>query len=799
MVNKQKLLLALVKAKDEQEVQEVIENVPLLQNRQNWLPYGDNETNFNQVLNQQSNPVQALVEKPINSIDHILLKECKLRGIDPKGAKAPASIQQAVEEFFGIPKGNFSELTATERRRLAENIQIIAEGDLKKPNLVIYDEGEGQNPKQFRHTLLSLSKNNKLQIKFVQGQYCMGGTGVLPNCGQKKFQLVLSRKHPQLLTANERDEYGFTLVRKHTITIEEEREGYKSSWCEYFVDENGDIFSFEAEKLDLGLFSREMTYGTYIKLYDYHLPRPSDITLDLWRDLNQFLYHPPLPILLYEKRFKSSHALTKVMLGNRTRILIDERNSVRTTIPLCINSKKIGKMDVEVTVFKPEVKNREFIDKKSVILTRNGQVHGYFDRTFVAQEVKLPYLKDTMLVHVNCDSIPQNIREEIFMPSRDRYRESEATDELKTLLARELHQNEQLKRLNEERMNQLIYENKGDHAYVESVMRKIVQKDKSLLNLLTLKGNIDLKSLEGRKKKEQQEEKKIQEVFVGRRFPAVFKIKNGHHDEMLVKTIPLGGEGIINFETDVENEYLIRPSDGGEFILQLLQYKPNNSDGGTRPGTPKDVAEVFEVSRVGPYEGSIKLRLRPLDTVSVGDEARVSAKLTSPDGDKECIFQVKIGPRKEKEEKPVEEEEEYSLPQLIPVFKEANPAVPNSKTWDDPEFGWTGNDIVKLYQSSSEKSLLDAVAVNMDSFSLSQYIRTNRLAGTRLEAAKRVYEVGVFLTSIFLYSEVRKNQHDWKGIDPEDAVANLMKGYSKVILYLLLNEQLLKEIEEDMK
>lgn len=741
-----------------------------------------------------------MVEKPINSIDAILLKECKLKGIDPKSPKAPKSIQDAIEQFFGIKRADYSELTPIQRRELAENIQIIAEGSNKKPNIIIYDNGEGQNPKSFKDTFLSLSKNNKLQIKFVQGQYCMGSTGVLPNCGEKKYQLILSRKHPALLQNNQSDEFGFTLVRKHTISPEEEAQGFKSSWCEYCVDENGEIFAFSSDNLDLGLYNRRFTYGSYIKLYNYHLPRPSEITLDLWRSLNQFLFHPLFPILLYEKRFKGAHTPSKVMLGNRSRIMIDERDSVRTMFPFKISSKKLGEVDVEVTVFNPEVNQREFIDKKSVVLTRNGQVHGYFERSFITQEAKLPYLKDSLLVHVNCNSIPQNVREEIFMPSRDRYRESEATIELWTTLAKELHQNELLKKINDEIMNKLVYENRSDKDYVEKIMKKIFQKDKSILNLFSLKGNIELKDLKGKKNKPKKESQKQEEIFKGKRFPTIFKIKNGltgnNENNEYVKTIPLNGEGFIKFETDVENEYLTRPTDQGEFILQLLQIKSNDSNGGDKPGIPKYVSDIMEVNRVGPYEGSIKLRVKPTETLRVDDEIKLSAKLTSPDGDKECIFWVKIGPKKEKEKNNTESETGYSLPALIHVFKEPNSEIPNSRTWDDPEFNWGGEDIVKVYPSSSDVSILDAVAVNMDSFSLYNYIRSNRLSGNRIDATKRVYEVGVFLSSLFLYLEVKRNQQDWKNIEAEDVTANLMKGYSKVIMYLLLNDQLIKEVEE---
>lgn len=789
-MDSKKLLFDLIYATDENEVQEIIDNNSTLNNCNNWQPYGDNETNFNTVLNQQGKSVQALIEKPINSIDALLLRECKLRGINPKGLDAPKSIQEAVESFFEIKNADFRELLDKERRKLAENIQIIAEGSKKSPNIIIYDAGEGQHPSDFKSTFLSLSKNNKLQIKFVQGQYCMGSTGALPFCGKKKFQLVLSRKHPQLLVNGHSDLYGFTLVRKHTISIEEEKQGYKSSWCEYAVNEDGEIFSFYSQELELGLYNRKMDYGSYVKLYSYNLPHSSDITLDLWRDLNQFLFNPPLPLLVYEKRFSGGHSPSKVMLGNKTRVYNDDRESVKTNFTISFYNKKLGNVEVEVTVFNPDVKNREFIDKKPVVLTRNGQVHGYFDRPYITQEAKLPYLKDHILVHVNCNDIPQNIREEIFMPSRDRYREDSIfTRELKDSLSKELHQNELLKKLNEERMNQLVYENQKDKSFVENVIKKIAQKDDSILKILSLTGNINIGKKSGKPNKIKKEGIEKVELFKGKRFPSIFKIKNGNTlSENYVKTIPLGGEGIIKFETDVENDYLIRSTDRGEFYIKILQF---GKGGGLYP--PGRIVDFLEVNRVGPYEGTIKLRLKPTEDLNVGDEIKVSAKLTSPEGDKECIFLISIGPKKEKEEKVADTKEEYSLPKLITVFKEPNPDIPEAKTWTD--YSWDGEDVVKIFPSSHENSLIDAVAVNVDAYSLYQYLRTNRLTGSRLEAAKRVYEIGIFLTSIFHYYEVKKNQSEWKGLEAEEVVANLMKGYSKVILYLLLNEQLIKELE----
>lgn len=193
-----KLLMKLVSARSENEVRGIIDLDPLLSNEENWKPYGGYESNFNTINNQAKNSVAALAEKPINSIDALLLKECKLRGIAPESKQAPKSMKEAIEFFYGIKSGDFSDLADKERRRLAENIRIIAEGDKKRPNIIVADTGEGQHPDDFESTFLSLHKGNKNKILFVQGKYNMGGSGVLPNCGEYNYQLILSRKTPTL-------------------------------------------------------------------------------------------------------------------------------------------------------------------------------------------------------------------------------------------------------------------------------------------------------------------------------------------------------------------------------------------------------------------------------------------------------------------------------------------------------------------------------------------------------------------------------------------------------------------------
>jgi hypothetical protein len=97
--------------------------------------------------------------------------------------------------------------------------------------------------------------------------------------------------------------------------------------------------------------------------------------------LNQFLYQPALPFLLVERRFEgqasASKHESKLVLGNKTRIVIDDREKKELTKPFNLATKEIGRVDIEATVFKPDVDQKEFVKDKAVVFTINGQVQGF--------------------------------------------------------------------------------------------------------------------------------------------------------------------------------------------------------------------------------------------------------------------------------------------------------------------------------------------------------------------------------------------------------------------------------------
>lgn len=222
-VDLQALFLKLYNAKTEEELDNVIGKYPEVFDNKNWVPIGNNESNYGIIENQQANPIAALVEKVTNSMDAILMKKCVETGIDPKSSSAPQSMEEAVKQFFPDTK-QWDLLTF--RRRQAEEIQVLADGQKRDASVIIYDNGEGQHPQDFENTFLSLVRGNKNEIMFVQGKYNMGGAGTIVFCGKRGYQLTASKK------ADKTGRFGFTLTRERPFT-QEYAKHKKNTWYEY--------------------------------------------------------------------------------------------------------------------------------------------------------------------------------------------------------------------------------------------------------------------------------------------------------------------------------------------------------------------------------------------------------------------------------------------------------------------------------------------------------------------------------------------------------------------------------------
>jgi hypothetical protein len=810
-----RLFYQLFNAPTEEAVNDIIQSNPIFHNSANWHPYGDNESNFSVVENQQANPVAALVEKLTNAIDAMLMRKCYEQGINPRSREAPRSMDEAIHKFYKYE--NF-DLQAY-RNEIAQDIQILADPNSPKmdTSLIIYDNGEGQHPQDFPGTFLSLLRGNKNDIKFVQGKYNMGGAGAIVYCGENRYQLIASKRY------DNSGNFGFTLVRIHPITKEEE-ETKKNTYYEYFCPD-GKIPEFPIDELDLNLYRRKFRTGTIIKLYSYDLPAGSRsvISRDLNQSINEYLHDPALPIFIIDRkeRYPKDTGLERVMYGLSNRLIDQKDKYVDRQFSLEITgNREVGKIKATVTVFKVKndeksvkefkdtIQNEFFKNNMSVAFSLNGQVHGAYFSEFITRALKYKLLKDYLLIHVDCTNMTLHYRNNLFMASRDRLKNGKEADVVRRLLADNLRKSE---------LNEIYKQRKDSFSADTSETNELLMKfSKEIpLNpemLKLLKQTFKLEDM-GKKKDETQKDKnkaeskpKSKEPFVSQRYPSIFQIQGKpDKDGKIIKGIPLGGNRTIRFSTDVENEYFDRIKDQGQLKLYVLRHGPNITRGGSAPGNPREIDEFFQVVKSSPQDGTIRVNLQPKDNLKVGDELEVKADLTSvvePVGAIESIFYVKIEEMKEKEPKPEEPEvPQIGLPQMVLVYKDEREGV---KTWSDLESSGISFDNTEIMATdTNDKDELETIFINMDSSLLRSY--KSKLDGDEaLQVADNKYISQVYFHALFLYSILKQkkirfsfeDQQGEKAVEVEEVLRDLFKSnYCEFLLRFGGTEELIAAID----
>ena len=558
------LCLKLAYAESEKEVIKILKGTDYWDNKGAWTYYGGRENNFSTIGNQQSKADQALVEKLINSVDTTYLAESYKLKIDPESKDAPQSISDAMIKFFNIENGKLANLNALERTKLSENINLIATGSKTSPSYSIVDKGEGQLPEEMKNTLLSLDKSNKLRIPFVQGKFNMGGTGVFRFCGEKNLQLIISKRNPALLNGQNKNEWGFTIVRR-----DDPRNNVRNS-CYRYLAPNNSILKFQEDKLNLlpgkypNAYTEPLPWGTFIKLYEYNIGPGlrTNILFDLYNRLSLLMPSLGLPIRLYERRSGyTGHTFETTLSGLTVRLEEDKRENLEDGFPTSATIT-INGQNLKVLMFAFKRKQKEkYAKNEGVVFSINGQTHGFLTNSFFTRNsVQLGYIADSVLVLIDCSEIAGRHREDLFMNSRDRLSEGKLKSSIESELADLLKNHKGLRELKERRRREDIEGKLEDSKPLAEVIENIL-KNSPTLSKLFIKG-IRLPNpfnIKGSAPISQ---------FEGKRFPYFFKLEKDfpHSDP---KLCPINHKFRIKYKTDAVNDYLYRDNDPGKFSIKI--------------------------------------------------------------------------------------------------------------------------------------------------------------------------------------------------------------------------------------
>ncbi len=794
----------------------------------NWHPFGHDVNYFGIVESQQAFPIPALVEKITNSIDAILTKECRLRGIDPTGPDAPRTMLDAVNQFFPGWK-NWD--IRTNQRKQAEEIQIIADGPKKETSIIIYDNGEGQHPERFEDTFLSLLKGNKINVHFVQGKYNMGGSGALVFCGKKRYQLLGSKRYDKT------GKFGFTLVRRHQLT-KEEREANPRFLHYEFLKIEDQIPSFEMDRMNLGLYNRSFETGTIIKLYNYKMPGITDISRDLNLSLNEFLFEPALPLFTIEDttktfRYPNTPQPQRELYGLKRRL--ERMKDTYLDLDDCFDEEyKIpdkGLLRVYVYVFKSKIEEKDskestniiqrefFKNNMAVLFSLNGQVHGSFTSEFITRTLKFGLLKDYLLIHVDCSHLYADFRNELFMASRDRLKEGgDESQFLRHFLGEQLRRSK-LKDILKKRKNNLAL-GEGETNEIFKSIAKNISLNPEMMKLLQQSFKLEQKKETKPPNKESTNETSKQKEkipFNPKRFPSYFRFKANAENEKPAVQIPLNGARTVRFESDVENAYFKRAEEPGDLEIAILRYERNKQSGGNDKGQPRSPDELIAVTRSSPEDGIIKISFAPTHDVNVGDAFEAKVTLKNPAGEDFIKYiLVKIAaPDKPKEEvkKKESEEEPMGLPQYLLAYEdpsqqiEVSPLVKNSviKSWSELGEAGVGMDHKTIiHPEIDDEDKLESIIINMNSAVLMDYKKSKTSQNQLLTADKR-YITAVYFHTLMLYATSKQRGYGFKrndengnpkDVDLGDYLKDLLAGpYSSFLLNFGL-EDLMNAMDE---
>ena len=756
------LCLQLVNAETETDVETILKKPGYWDNPEYWRYYDDNPGNWGTIGSQKASAVGALDELLINSIDAILLDGCKKRGIDPESDDAPYSMSEAADVFFGIKNGILTGMFEPTRAALAENILLFATGEKESLSLNIVDKGEGQFPEDMPNTFLSLTKRNKAKIRFLQGLYIQGGSGVIRHCGENGFKLILTRKDPQLakMTKDSSQYWGFTITRV------DYPQGARIPVVQYFAP-NGNIPKFKAESLpllpdkDAFSYKSPLEFGTFIKLYNYKLEAglKSHVALDLNYRLSRHLPSIPYPLKIIDTRkYFHSHSPSAYCLGLTVRLDEDKKNNVEDDFP-STGTITIGNTDAPYRMYlmRKDVKIKRYHDKLGVIFEQNGQMQGYLEKSWFST-LKMDWIKDSLLIIVSINNIDLKTKTKFTMPNRERLAEGEILTKIKKDLADIIKTHPGLREHQNKRRQELLKEKISDQVFSLPTMQKLVNMSPSLSQILIKGGRITSPF--------NLEEVGTGQEFKGKMFPSYFKlVKEFSKDKP--KHCPINQEKFyIQFETDVVNDYFDRAQYPGTYTL--LKNSKN-----------------YTKRNISLFNGIANLLIELPEDVHVGDVIEFTFLVTDEHRiddlphqqfyviiEKERITSHK-GNQGERTKPPGSNEGErkqpatFGLPEPRPVYKEQ---------WKD--FGFDENSALEVRQIGDNTDYL----INMDNKILLTELKANKKFEEVL--LKQIYVDGMMIFSLLLVKEI-ENKGDSTGLSL-DNIKNITQMLAPGLIPIVL-------------
>jgi hypothetical protein len=374
---------------------------------------GDNEANWS-VVSSGVDPRTVIFERVTNMWDALIEAEAQRRHDFACGTPT-----EAARKFFGVPRGGPSELSSSERERIAalSTLSFLDSDDSsRQPSIGARDFGIGVANAEMPDTILSLQRSNKLHKPYLHGVFGKGGSIA---CLFSKATIIVTRKQPDLLDGAE-DRVSLAIIR------EVDAPDVRLPFFRYLTGTDSLPYSVPANET-------EFEPGTYVIHIGYQAEKMGQQTWQLEESVYAFaetlLFRPTLPYRLgdarsddYNRRPEGRRKPTVVMgLGQRLDALTPSDGLLDSSRPARLSIQDVGEVGLRWWLFDDEHKRRRRLAKGyAVLFTTGGQVHRYWDTSrFKLLVDGRQRVARRVVVEIDTDSIDPKKRVRIFSSFRD--------------------------------------------------------------------------------------------------------------------------------------------------------------------------------------------------------------------------------------------------------------------------------------------------------------------------------------------------------------------------------------------
>lgn len=727
-----------------------------------WKPLGGIENNYGIVENQQADPMAALTELIVNSIDAILLKNYH---------------EYVDDESTGDEFGTLNAAADTLIDPDVEEIRLAADGTGEKSrSLTLSDTGCGQPMERFEDTFLGFLQpgKTKQQYGFLQGKYGMGSSGVLPFCGERGYKLVLSAG------VNRSKEWSWTLIRKNRT-----KDRYE------YLTLDGDVPTFP------GTVNGKIN-GSIVKLFDFTVEAKTRFTTSFRYRLERYLLDTPVPLTLADMRGDGQPDVTTTNGLFDTLNRYNELVASDQTIAYNFEDATLDTRDVRIILFEDDAtleaddsfthergydpvtaKNKHFVGgekhrDQAIFFVINGQTHGDQGRTFIRNRCSLPHVARDVLVFVDFSTLDDSSVVDLFPASRDRLRNSQSARTLKRELESLLETNDIL--VDEERRRRQQLPTDDPDELVEDVLMTILERNPALQRYFATGDRLERPTVHDVNA----------DVDSRDRYPSRLELIETYHgpDEYDVwssdrSTSATDTADESNVETDAALEYGKEMPSNAYALQRFVLDAPNDyltrsGDPGSIDVTPSDVVKSVRV-----LNGILALTLKPIENASPGQRLPIHVKVgpAGRDGGTtlERSFTLEyLEPRIDDRTRNTNShtngfgEGKTILPTTHPVYEE---------DWDAYDRAFDEDTVVHVMDSTEEIDIY----INIDAAPLQQFLTNHTLTDAGKEYVKRVYKTGVTLYTVAQYIEFRE-EFDDEDVDVTEFVSTAMRGTGQIIL-----------------